>query len=151
MQRKKYGKSNYIHVVDKDIQLSASDVLSSWTNNTFSFPEEEYHQGKGFRKPQRGALYAIKAHWTVSKDVATIVMPTGTGKTEVMIATVVSERIKKVCIIVPSKMLQKQTIKRFSTLGKLFDIGAIDNSFKEPIIGCLNASPDNLSDLTALI
>ncbi|WP_449329296.1 DEAD/DEAH box helicase [Selenomonas noxia] len=151
MQRKKYGKSNYIHVVDKDIQLSASDVLSSWTNNTFSFPEEEHHQGKGFRKPQRGALYAIKAHWTVSKDVATIVMPTGTGKTEVMIATVVSERIKKVCIIVPSKMLQKQTIKRFSTLGKLFDIGAIDNSFKEPIIGCLNASPDNLSDLTALI
>lgn len=152
MQRKQFGRNNYtIHAVDNGIQLNASDVLSSWTNNTFLFPEEESPQGKGFRKPQRGALYAIKAHWTVSKDAATIVMPTGTGKTEVMIATIVSERIKKACIIVPSKMLHKQTIERFSTLGKLFSIGAIDESFKVPIVGCLKSSPDHLNELKDLI
>ena len=156
MQRKKIGKSNHtIHAVDKDVQLDASSVLSSWTNNTFLFPEEKNHQGKvirkGFRKPQRGALYAIKAHWTVSNDAATIVMPTGTGKTEVMIATVVSEHIKKTCIIVPSKLLHEQTTTRFSTLGELFNIGAIDESFKVPIVGCLKSSPDDLNELRYLI
>ena len=84
MQQKKFGKSNYIiHAVDKDVQLTASEVLSSWTNNTFLFPEEKTHKGevirKGFRNPQRGALYAIKAHWTVSNNTATIVMLTRRG------------------------------------------------------------------------
>lgn len=156
MQQKKFGKSNHtIHAVDKDVQLTPSEVLSSWTNNTFLFPEEKTHKGevirKGFRNPQRGALYAIKAHWTVSNDAATIVMPTGTGKTEVMIATVVSEHIKKTCIIVPSKMLHKQTITRFSTLGELFNIGAVDESFKVPVVGCLKSSPDDPNDLRSLI
>ena len=51
MQRKKIGKSNHtIHAVDKDVQLDASSVLSSWTNNTFLFPEEKNHQGKVIRK-----------------------------------------------------------------------------------------------------
>ena len=78
-------------------------------------------------------------------------MPTGTGKTEVMIATVVSEHIKKTCIIVPSKLLHEQTTTRFSTLGELFNIGAIDESFKVPIVGCLKSSPDDLNELRYLI
>lgn len=156
MQQEKIGKYNYtIYALDKDVQPTASTVLSSWTNNTFLFPEEKHDQDKvickGFRKPQRGALYAIKAHWTVSNESATIVMPTGTGKTEVMIATVVSEHIKKTCIIVPSKMLHKQTVRRFSTLGELFNIQAINASFKLPVVGCLKSSPDHLKELRALI
>ena len=37
---------------------------------------------KGLRLPQIGAIHAIHAHWSVSHEPATIVMPTGTGKTE---------------------------------------------------------------------
>ena len=51
---------------------------------------------KKLRKPQIGALYAIKSHFTVSNDEATIVMPTGTGKTETMLSYIVSEKIEKV-------------------------------------------------------
>jgi len=52
----------------------------------------------GLRSAQLGALFSIKSHWTVSDEPATIVMPTGTGKTETMIATVVSEKIKQMLI-----------------------------------------------------
>lgn len=37
---------------------------------------------RGFRSAQLGAIFAIKSYWTVSNESATIVMPTGTGKTE---------------------------------------------------------------------
>ena len=51
----------------------------------------------------------IKVRWTVSNESSTIAMPTGTGKTETMIATVVSERIDRTLIIVPSNLLRKQS------------------------------------------
>lgn len=37
---------------------------------------------RGLRPPQLGALHAIGAHWSINTQPATIVMPTGTGKTE---------------------------------------------------------------------
>ncbi|MGL5734070.1 MAG: DEAD/DEAH box helicase family protein, partial [Beijerinckiaceae bacterium] len=40
----------------------------------------------GLRPPQMGAIHAVKAHWVVSDKPATVVMPTGTGKTETMLA-----------------------------------------------------------------
>ncbi len=41
----------------------------------------------GLRPPQIGALHAIGSHWSLYHHPATIVMPTGTGKTETMLAT----------------------------------------------------------------
>ena len=37
----------------------------------------------------------IKSHFTVCNDAVTVVMPTGTGKTETMLAYIVSEKIEK--------------------------------------------------------
>jgi hypothetical protein len=42
---------------------------------------------EGLRPPQLGALFAIGSHWSLYKSPATVVMPTGTGKTETMLAT----------------------------------------------------------------
>lgn len=42
---------------------------------------------EGLRPPQLGALHAIGAHWSLYRHPATVVMPTGTGKTETMLAT----------------------------------------------------------------
>lgn len=50
---------------------------------------------KGLRQAKLGAVFAIRAHWIVSKKAATVVMPTGTGKTETMITTIVAEQCKK--------------------------------------------------------
>ena len=61
-------------------------VTASWANS-FSYLEEHQALGTpGLRLPQIGAVHAIHAHWAVSNEAATIVMPTGTGKTETMLA-----------------------------------------------------------------
>ncbi len=151
-EKKKIGEKNYIiHAPKGSDWVNVDDIVASWKNNSFSFPKSSSGEENGFRSAQLGALYAIKSHWTVSSKASTIVMPTGTGKTEVMIATVVSECCSKTCIIVPSDLLRKQTIARFSTLGKLREIGAINESFENPVVGCLISSPKDITELQELL
>lgn len=61
---------------------SVAVALDSWRNAFRYICEEEAGSGKiGLRKPQIGALHAIHAHWSTASSVATVVMPTGIGKT----------------------------------------------------------------------
>ena len=77
-------------------------IIKSW-DDAFKFHVENIDKGiKGLRLPQTGAIHNILGHWTVSNQAATIVMPTGTGKTEVMISILVSEQCKKLLVIVPT-------------------------------------------------
>ena len=150
--KQKVGDKNFIvHAPKGSVLGSVDDVLSSWTVNRFSFPESKSEGEVGFRSAQLGAVFAIKSHWTVTDSAATVVMPTGTGKTEVMIATVVSECRGKTCVVVPSDLLRKQTINRFCTLGKLREIRAIDDSFCNPIVGCLLSSPKDVAEMEDLL
>jgi hypothetical protein len=52
----------------------------------------------GLRPPQVGSLHALAAHWTVDQSSALIVLPTGTGKTEVMIASLLMRRSKRLLV-----------------------------------------------------
>jgi primosomal protein N' len=109
-----------------------SDIQASWSD-MFSFVEENIDKGRpGLRQPQMGALHAIAAHWSVTKNAATIVMPTGTGKTEVMLSTLVSENCKKVVVIVPSTSLRDQIFDKFISLGFLSDIGVVPDTIIFP-------------------
>jgi hypothetical protein len=67
--------------IDERIQ----SVLSSWLNAFSYIQEDPLRNVLGLRAPQIGALHALHAHWSVTDSIATIVMPTGTGKTETMI------------------------------------------------------------------
>lgn len=69
---------------ESEVFLSRNTILKSWEDAISYSSRNEI----GLRPAQLGALFSIKAHWTVSQGPATIVMPTGTGKTETMIATV---------------------------------------------------------------
>lgn len=84
--------------------VSVDDVVTSWYDAVTIKQSKE--DSEGLRPAQFGALCAIKSHWTVSDNPATVVMPTGTGKTETMIATVVSEMVKRTLVIVPSHLLR---------------------------------------------
>lgn len=57
----------------------------------------------------------------------------------------------KTCIVVPSDLLRKQTITRFCTLGKLREIGAINDTFENPVVGCLVSSPKDITELQELL
>jgi hypothetical protein len=87
-----------------------SSIRQSW-NGRFSFRQERRGNGTlietGLRPPQIGALHAALAHWTMSDEAATIVMPTGTGKTETMLALLTSQRLKRLLVVVPTAPLRE--------------------------------------------
>ncbi|WP_440881153.1 DEAD/DEAH box helicase family protein [Tenacibaculum sp. C7A-26P2] len=57
-------------------------------------PEE----GNGLRKCQLGAIWALKSHYTTSSnDIASLIsMPTGSGKTALMMATCFELNLQKI-------------------------------------------------------
>jgi superfamily II DNA or RNA helicase len=94
-------------------------ILDSWTE-AFHYAEQDPDTGRvGLRSPQIGAVHAIHAHWAVSESPATIVMPTGTGKTETMISILISARCRRLLVIVPTDALRTQIADKFTSLGIL--------------------------------
>ena len=71
----------------------------------------------GLRTPQVGAIHAILSNITNPKyKEGIVVMPTGTGKTEVMLTTFLSEEIKRLIVITPSNALREQIGNNFTLL-----------------------------------
>jgi len=89
----------------------------------------------GWRAPQRGALGALLAHWTLTPaEPALISLPTGTGKTGVALAApfVTPEPPKRVLVLVPSRALREQTVPQFADLDLLRSIGALPHRRRRP-------------------
>lgn len=73
--------SAYFPLVDEF--PSADDVECTWKQSAYDYVAET-ESTKGFRASQLGAIFAVKSLWTISEASVTVVMPTGTGKTETM-------------------------------------------------------------------
>lgn len=121
-----------------------SDVWASWRGQFF-FQEELRENGviidEGLRPPQMGALYMTLGHWKVTNSPATVVMPTGTGKTETMLALLVSQRLNKLLVVVPTSPLREQIADKFLTLGLLKQLGVVSQDAAYPVIGVLKHRP----------
>lgn len=105
---------------------------------------------QGFRLPQLGALHAIAAHWSVKTAHAKVVLPTGTGKTDVMIASSLIEPAKRTLLLVPSDALRIQISERFAHLGMLRSIGAVPKSAPNPAVGKLLKTPTSIDEISML-
>lgn len=106
----------------------------------------------GLRSPQIGAVHAILARWTVRRDAQTVVMPTGTGKTETMLTLLVHERpVKPVLVMVPSVALRTQVARKFETLGKLREIGVVGPRVINPVVGRLERKLKNADEARQFI
>ncbi|MBT2733137.1 DEAD/DEAH box helicase family protein [Carnobacterium sp. ISL-102] len=104
---------------------SYGDTIASWKKGYTELVSR--NKGEiGLRLPQFGALSAIRAHWATSNVPATVVLPTGTGKSETMFATIISEQIGSTLIIVPSNLLREQIFEGCSHFGILPKLGMID-------------------------
>ncbi|MDS0135841.1 DEAD/DEAH box helicase family protein [Amycolatopsis sp. CM201R] len=66
---------------------------------------------------------------------ATVVMPTGTGKTETMLALLVAARPARLLVLVPSDSLREQVATKFETLGVLQELGIVDSAALRPVVG----------------
>lgn len=128
-------------------------VLDAWTNK-FDFRTEDETTGvSGLRTPQIGALHAISAHFAVGSqfDAATVVLPTGTGKTETMLATLVYRRLPRTLVIVPSDALRSQISKKFISLGILPNAKVVPDEIARPRVAVISTGIQTLDEARALI
>ncbi|MBX9792730.1 MAG: DEAD/DEAH box helicase family protein, partial [Burkholderiaceae bacterium] len=126
----------------------AAAALGSWPH-AFQFAEEDPPDGVGLRKPQLGALHAIHAHWSTSSETATVVMPTGTGKTETMLAVLTSAGCERVLVVVPTDALRSQLADKFETLGLLTVPGnvVLAATALRPVVGTLTSKPTTIEEV----
>lgn len=121
-------------------------VRASWTDK-FSFQKEDEESGAtGLRPPQIGALHAIAAHFAVGTrfDPATVVLPTGTGKTETMLAAQIYMRPERTLVLVPSDALRSQIAGKFLTLGMLIELGTVPPDIVGPRVAVLSSGVKSL-------
>lgn len=118
---------------------STAEAVKSSLIGAFRFVEESETQD-GLRPPQLGALHAILAHRSIeTARPITVVMPTGTGKTETMLAAF-CYLPKRTLVIVPSDALRTQIADKFATLGVLPKVGAVTGGFRCPVVLLLKSS-----------
>jgi len=129
----------------------ASIAANSWAAQ-FSYVEERSISDTilpGLRPPQIGALYATLAHWKVTDEPANIVMPTGTGKTETMLAILAKERLPKLLVVVPTDVLREQLSHKFQSWGLLRKFGVVGTTARFPVVGTLKKIPSSVADLNS--
>ena len=101
----------------------------------------------GLRSPQVGAVHASLAHWSVSNNPGTIVMPTGTGKTETMIALATAVVAPRLLIVVPNDALRTQISDKFLSLGILPTCGCLPEFIERPVVATLTRRPKSVEEL----
>ena len=114
------------------------DEVAVSLRGCFAFVEETADK-PGLRSPQLGALHAILAHRSMeTEEPITVVMPTGTGKTETMLAAF-AHTPARTLVIVPSDALRSQIALKFATLGVLPTSRVLQGEYLCPVVGLLKS------------
>ena len=135
-----------------DADVEHARVLASW-DGAFAYAAEDAARGVvGLRPPQIGAVHAVHAHWSVAHTPATVVMPTGTGKTETMLSVLVSACCHRVLVVVPTDALRAQIAEKFLTLGVLRAPGAriLRADAGHPVVCTLRHIPRTVAEVEDL-
>lgn len=141
------------HPAIDSTDVSPSRVRDSWLAGFNFIGEDQVREDQvGLRRPQLGALHAVHAHWSTEDGVATVVMPTGTGKTETMLATLISARCSRVMVVVPTDALRNQIAQKFYTLGILKDSRSVllAQHVIRPIVGILLKRPKTVAEVNEI-
>src|ERR1700683_2269966 len=88
--------------------------------------------GGGFRLAQIAAIHAASAHFFNSKQPAIVTMPTGSGKTTVLMALAFVLRAERVLILTPSRLVREQIAENFDALVDLKKVEALPLAMTTP-------------------
>ena len=128
---------------------SPTEVRDSWPARFPLF--EEGADSAGLRRPQVGAVHSLLGYWTTDPKLpATIVMPTGTGKTDTMVAALMAVRPERLLVAVPSDALRDQLTLKFEKLGVLSMLGLLGDGVRMPVVGKLVGSIQDADDAERL-
>ncbi len=140
-----------IRIATEGLEKISKEIYEDWKGSVTYKVEERDHENKilatGLRPPQIGGLHSIGAHWSVHDSPGTIIMPTGTGKTETMLAALAAYQPGKLLIVVPSRVLRDQTLNKFLNFGLLRSLGVLSQNVRNPIVGVIKSRPKTDEDL----
>jgi len=106
----------------------------SSSHHKVNLREQVDSPNRGFRPGQWGALHAVLAHTSVHDEPSVICLPTGYGKTAVMMALPFLLRADRVLIVEPSDALRRQVSSHFQVLSTLRRIGVIPEEMASPAV-----------------
>ncbi|NUC06550.1 DEAD/DEAH box helicase family protein [Escherichia coli] len=118
-----------------------TDVFQSWQDHRFNFNlSVPLTNTPGLRKPQLAAIYAMLGHLVVDpSSPATVVMPTGTGKTDTMLALLIAGKMSRTLILVPSDALRTQISGKCEKFITLRTVGAVSDTALNPVVEVVNS------------
>lgn len=105
---------------------------------------------QGFRIGQLGAMHAVLAHESIHEDPAIVCLPTGYGKTSLMMALPLLLAAQRVLLVEPSDALRRQVSSHFRELSTLRRIGAISDDIPNPEVLRLEGRPQDAAAWEAL-
>jgi superfamily II DNA or RNA helicase len=89
---------------------------------------------KGLRKAQIGAVHAVAAHFTLKSDPAIVVMPTGSGKTAVLMISAFLLEAKRVLVVTPSQLVRNEIATQFTDLSVLKRLNVVRQDIQLPSV-----------------
>jgi superfamily II DNA or RNA helicase len=110
----------------------------------------EGRDGFTLRPAQLGAVHSLLAHWSLSTETATVVLPTGTGKTEVMLVTTLADKAERTLVIVPTLELKDQIAEKFMNWGMLRRLGVIPQETQNPKVLIMNKTLGSIDDIQTI-
>lgn len=112
-----------------------------------TFPTSERSTEESYRTCQRGAYWALKSHQTAQGDEPAIIsIPTGGGKTALMMIAAFDYEADRVLIIAPSDSIRTQLQDKFECLEGLKKGEAVASDIAMPDVKILDERPRNESD-----
>ncbi|AXX31743.1 DEAD/DEAH box helicase family protein [Actinosynnema pretiosum subsp. pretiosum] len=129
---------------------STPEVVTASFREAIGYRDAE--EPRALRRPQLGALHSIMGYWsTGSTEPAVVVMPTGTGKTETMLAVMLAERPERLLVLVPTTTLRDQVAGKFETLGVLQRAGIAESTALRPCVARLEHGIKTQADAVELL
>ncbi|HEU5226343.1 MAG TPA: DEAD/DEAH box helicase family protein [Ktedonobacteraceae bacterium] len=89
-------------------------------------------QSPGLRNAQLGAIHAIASHFSLKDKPAIISLPTGSGKTAVLMMAPYLLGSKRVLVVTPSKLVRAQIADDYRSLNTLKKLGVFDVGVPSP-------------------
>ncbi|OHB55824.1 MAG: hypothetical protein A2Y12_15545 [Planctomycetes bacterium GWF2_42_9] len=131
----------------KMVSATTDEIIRSWRND-FSFIEENVKDNiLGLRTPQICAIHCVLSHLKIADEIGTVVLPTGTGKTEVMISVLVAHQCGKLLVCVPSDNLREQLFSKFIFLGLLKQFKIVGSRSLYPRVGIVRSKFKSIQEL----
>ncbi|GAA3657423.1 DEAD/DEAH box helicase [Flavivirga jejuensis] len=102
---------------------------------------------RGLRNAQIGAIHAIGSHFTIRKETpAIIIMPTGSGKTAVLVLAAFLLQAKRVLVLSSSVLVRGQIFKEFNDLETLKYCNVFHNDLNTPKVKEIKSPITNIQE-----